>query len=83
MKNIMVYYLTIIIPLATLVLLMKGGEITSTAFTILILIYGLLYHPYISGRRLIDLAVIEKSNFYKNFIPLWNFRFFSKLFFGR
>jgi len=78
-----VYYAFVFFPLFTLVLLNKLELINPGFFTFGLLTYALLYHPFISGKRLISLKAIEASNFKYNFIPLWNLKYFDILFFKR
>jgi hypothetical protein len=64
--------------------MLKTGLIGSVVFVILLGIYCFLYHPFISGLRLIALGIIRKDEFIKAFIPgYYNFKYFSLLFFNR
>jgi hypothetical protein len=81
-KNIIAYYLLIVLPLAGLVLLVKMQEVSSSFFFVGLLVYALLYHPLISGLRLVNSGKIKRSEFLYNFIPLWNLKYFGFLFFN-
>ena len=81
MKNLFVYYLAILLPLLCLAIMNAEGDVTAIVFSILLLFYALVYHPLISGNRLLALKVISKESFYKTFIPFWNQKFFKALYF--
>lgn len=83
LKKLTPFYLYIVFPLLTISLLLKLELINSTVFTIGILIYAIIFHPIISGIRLQQLGVTKSSDFYKNFIPLWNLQYFEALFLGK
>jgi uncharacterized membrane protein len=83
LKNLGLFYLMIVVPIATLLLLLKEGQISSQFFTIGLLVYFLVYHPLISGLRLVQSGKIEQSKFWYNFIPGWNTKYFSFLFFNK
>jgi len=55
---------------------------SSRLFIISILIYGLVYHPLMCGIRLIQMEKISSKDFFKNFIPFWNKKYFDTLFLG-
>ena len=82
MKNIINFYVYIFAPLSTIVLLASAKLLTNFAFFWLIMIYALIYHPYVSGLRLVATNKIEKSQIWYNFIPTWNWRYFAFLFFN-
>ena len=82
-KNIFVYYLLIVFPIILLGLGAKTGYISATAFSGALLIYALIYHPIVSGLRLLQSGKINKSEFWKNFIPFWNDKYWTFLFFGK
>ena len=74
------YYFMISTPLLILLLFSKMHLISSTFFSISLLSYALLYHPLISGLRLVLLGKIAKSDFLKNLIPFWNLKYTKDLF---
>ena len=80
MRNIVVFYAFVIIPLGLLAFFLLTERLDSGLFTILILLYALVYHPFLSGLRLISLGKISSQNFWKNFIPFWNARYFKTLY---
>ena len=83
MKSIINYYVAIFLPLISIVLLTVNGLMGNNIFILLLIIYAFVYHPFISGLRLISLEAIKKSEFVWNFIPGWNLKYFSLLFFNK
>jgi len=82
MRNIINYYAAIFTPISTIVLLANAKLISSNAFVLLLMIYAFIYHPYISGLRLLDANKIKKNPLLFSFIPGWNWKFFAFLFFN-
>lgn len=82
MRNIINYYAAIFAPISTIVLFANAKLISSNAFVLLLMIYAFIYHPYISGLRLIAANKIEKNQLLFSFIPGWNWKFFAFLFFN-
>jgi hypothetical protein len=83
MKNIFLFYLLIFIPLLMIVLGGKYHYISAGSFAWSLIIYGLVYHPLISGIRLIENKKIKRSELWLSFVPFWNWRHFSFLFFNK
>lgn len=83
LKNPLNFYVLIFAPLSVLMLLLKLDLVSSQFFAVAILVWALVYHPYISGNRLIAIGKINKQDLKYNFIPFWNLRFFDSLFFNR
>jgi hypothetical protein len=81
-KNIINFYALIIAPLSTLLILSKGQLINSYISAVLLLVYALVYHPLISGLRLIATNKIRKDQLFYNLIPGWNWKYFAFLFFN-
>jgi len=80
LKSILLFYLSILTPLTLLVVF--ANSMSSRLFIISILIYGLVYHPLMCGIRLIQMEKISSKDFFKNFIPFWNKKYFDTLFLG-
>jgi hypothetical protein len=80
LHNLVVFYAYILTPIVIMMSLTMLQLIDSRTFTIAILGYALVYHPWISGLRLVALAVITPSKLIYNFIPFWNTRYFDYLF---
>lgn len=51
------------------------------AFVSGLLFYAIVYRPIVDGRRLINLGVIDKKNFWKTFIPFYCTRNIYELYF--
>jgi hypothetical protein len=83
MKNIWLYYILLVTPLLTLGLVAKYHLISSGNFVVVLLSYGFIYHPLVSGLRLLALGVIPKEKMWKNWIPFWNETYSRELFLGR
>lgn len=80
LKNIPLYYILILVPLAFVV---NIGRFASDIFFILLLCYAFIYHPTITGLRLIHLGVIDKKDLWKIYIiPFWYTKYFSIIFFN-
>jgi hypothetical protein len=82
MQSILKFYILISIPFASIILLSMVGWISGTIFGFLLFVYFLLYHPFISGLRLLHSNKISKKQFWKNFIPGWNSKYLNFLFFN-
>ena len=80
LKSILLFYLSIFTPLTILVIF--SDSISTRLFTILMLIYGLVYHPLMCAIRLLQMGKISNKDFFKNFIPFWNTKYFDTLFLG-
>jgi|WetSurSiteA1Bulk_404760.scaffolds.fasta_scaffold01010_7 hypothetical protein len=78
MKNLLVYYLSIISPLAVLALLLFEGM--KVEFVIGILVYASVYRPVTDGFRLLAKGKIQKDEFWKLFIPFWSIQWFKSLY---
>ncbi len=81
-KNIFFFYLLQLLPISIFVLAAKYGYIGSTMFALMFLAYVFLYHPFICGIRLVKSGKISRQDFWKNFIPFWNDKYWSFLFFN-
>lgn len=78
MKNIVFFYGLIFIPMVGIVAVMQRDALLGV---VLLSLYALVYHPTISGVRLLTLNKISKKEFWKNYIPFWNKKYFRDLFF--
>jgi len=83
MKNLLVYYLSITIPLLVIFLLLKLQYINSMTFAILMVLWALIYRPITDGTRLIKKGIIQKSEFWKLFIPFRRNEWFKELYFRK
>ena len=84
MKSIINFYAYIFSPIIAMMLLVKNGLMGSDSFVILLAVYCFIYHPLISGLRLIALGKIRRNELIIAFIPgYYNLKYFSLLFFNR
>lgn len=82
LRNLYAFYILLVLPLVGLILGAKYSLFGPTTFTIGLGVYIFFYHPLISGLRLLQIGKIQKSEFWYNFIPFWNKKYFTALFFG-
>lgn len=82
LKNLFWFYFFILVPILLLIVLLKTSYINTIYFAILFIAYTTIYHPCIAGLRLVYSKKISRNKFWYNFIPFWNQRFFSFLFFN-
>ncbi len=80
MKNLITYYLTILIPLLLLVLLSKTAMINSTWFFICLMFYVFVYRTYTDGKRLIAKGVIYGKDVWRILIPGLRLKYFRELY---
>jgi hypothetical protein len=67
MKNMVTYYLAILVPI--LLLNWMAKSVNSIWFAIFLLIYALPYRTLIDGVRLVNKKVIKRSEIWKLLIP--------------
>jgi hypothetical protein len=82
-KNILFFYLSLLIPLGILIYAVKLKHIDSGIFILLLATYIFVYRPFICGTRLIQNKKIDRQDFWKNFIPFWNDKYWTFLFFNK
>jgi hypothetical protein len=80
MKNIIVYYFAVIVPVVIIFLLRQTNMINSNWFVYSFCFYLFIYRTYIDGRRLADKRLIEKKDIWKIIVPGQRFRFFKDLY---
>ena len=83
LKKLAVFYAAIFLPIAAISILRRTGIADSQIFVILLSIYAFIYHPIMSGLRLVSIGAIRKSEFVWNFLPGWNLKFWNLLFLNR
>ena len=81
LKNKITFYAYISFPILLLLLISKLGLCSNYFFMFGLLLYAFILHPIISGIRLKQMGLISSHDFYKNFIPMWNLKFFGELYF--
>ena len=72
MKNLLVYYIFILVPILFMVWWVIQHSDNPYLFVLLLLLYALVYHPIIDGVRLRQKNLITKSEAIKLFIPFNN-----------
>jgi hypothetical protein len=82
-KNILLFYILLLIPVATFALAAKYDYIHSGTFAFVLFLYIFLYHPLICGFRLVQSKKINKQDLWKNLIPFWNDKYWAFLFFNK
>jgi hypothetical protein len=81
MKNIIVYYIAIILPIGLLVWLAITGN--TSWFAILLLTYLIPYRMIIDGMRLVEKNQMKWSEIWKLFIPWMRYDYFRELYFRK
>ena len=70
MKNLFIYYLTILSPIGVLTWLSRTDLVNPTLFVLLLFFYVLIFRTYVDGKRLSDKNVIQKKDIWKMIITL-------------
>ena len=77
MKNLIFYYISILLPLPLMLLTTKTD---SMLFTMLLILY-LVYRSIVDGQRLLKKGLLKSNEFWKSFIPLYKMKYFKELYF--
>lgn len=80
MKNLFIYYLTILSPIGMLTWLSRIDLVNPTLFVLLLFFYVLIFRTYVDGKRLSDKNVIKKKDIWKMIIPGKRFEYFKELY---
>lgn len=80
MKNIILYYVVVVVPAALIFLLAKTDTINSNWFVYLFFSYLFIYRTYIDGKRLADKGLIEKKDIWRMVLPGFRNKFFRDLY---
>ena len=81
MKNTLVYYAAIIIPLLTITTLAAAGYIGSGWFVVFLFCYVLVYRTITDYMRLVSKNIIGKKDFWRILIPGSRIKYFRQLYF--
>ncbi len=81
MKNLIICYLLILVPLAAILILNELDFINSSQFAGLLFFYLLVYRTYINGKILTDKNLIPKKDIWKLVIPGKRIHFIKELYF--
>lgn len=80
MKNLLVYYFQILLPLP---LIYWSASTHRTSFFISLLIFYLIYRCITDYYRLLNKKLINKNDLLKTLIPFWNMKFFKEMYFEK
>ena len=80
MKNLFIYYLTILSPIGVLTYLSRTDLVNPTLFVLLLFFYVLIFRTYVDGKRLSDKNIIQKKDIWKMIIPGKRFEYFKELY---
>ena len=80
MKNLFIYYLTILSPIGMLTWLSRIDLVNPTLFVLLLFFYVLIFRTYVDGKILSDKNVIQKKDIWKMIIPGKRFEYFKELY---
>ena len=69
MKNLLTFYILIIVPLGILFWLINSDMINGTFFVGLLFFYAFIYRTYTDGKRLADKNIIPQKDIWKMIIP--------------
>jgi hypothetical protein len=78
MKNILVFYLFILVPFAGILYLLLSG---SKIGVWLLVVYAIVYRPITDGARLVQKGIIKWKEVPKLFIPWFYADVFKELYF--
>jgi hypothetical protein len=82
-KRISIFYIYLLVPIGTLIILAKFNVISNIIFLTLLGIYILIYQPLICGVRLLQSNKVRKADLWKNLIPFWNDKYWAYIFFNK
>jgi len=80
MKNIIVYYFSVVVPVAVIFFLKMTNTINSNWFVYTLCFYLSVYRTYTDGKRLADKGLIEKKDIWKMIIPGKRITFFKDIY---
>lgn len=81
MKNIYLYYVAILSPLAIMLFFMRTNNLNLWGFIIFMMLYSLVYRTYIDGLRLVSKGIIERSEIWGMIYKGRRFEYFKDLYF--
>ncbi|MDX1333357.1 MAG: hypothetical protein R3252_10030 [Robiginitalea sp.] len=80
MKNLLIYYLAILLPVAAILYLSGKEIIGSTTFLVLVITYVLVYRTWTDGSRLAAKGIISKKERWKMMLPGMHMKHFTELY---
>ena len=78
--NLAIYLASILIPIYLIIYWSKVGTISTNEFVIYLLIYSFVYHPTVSGFRLLTLKKLSIQEFIIVYNPITIVRFYKFLY---
>ncbi len=80
MRNLLVYYIAILLPLGIVLFLYAKAYIGFTVFLILIIAYLLIYRTWVDGSRLAAKGIISKKDRWRMMLPGMHMKHFTELY---
>ncbi len=80
MKNLFLYYLAILVPVAVILYLYGTERIGFTPFLVLVIVYLLVYRTWVDGSRLVSKGIISKQDRWKMMLPGMHMKHFTELY---
>jgi hypothetical protein len=80
MRNLLVYYIAILLPPGLLLMGYANGAIGPTLFFVLIIAYLLIYRTWTDGTRLAAKGIITKGDRWKMMLPGMHMKHFTELY---
>lgn len=80
MRNLLLYYIAILLPPGIILLLYAEGQIGFAVFLILIIAYLLIYRTWTDGSRLVSKGIISKQERWKMMLPGMHMKHFTELY---
>ncbi len=78
MKNLLIYYFSILLPIPILIWASKIDN--SLVFVTLLFAY-IIYRGFTDSSRLMHLGIIKRKEIWKAFIPAWTTFYFKEMYF--
>jgi len=79
--RLLYYYLQIFLPIPLFAIFFQLGM--NKTCILGIILYFLIYRPFIDGHRLITMGAMRKEDFHKIFIPFYKTRYLYEMYFKR
>jgi len=80
MRNLLLYYIAILLPVGILIYLYAEDHIGFTVFLILIIAYLLIYRTWTDGSRLASKGIISRQDRWKMMLPGMHMKHFTELY---
>jgi len=84
MKNLLIYYFSILFPLGMFYpAYLKWKEEGTATFLVVFLVFYMIYRWFTDGKRLVEKGLLKKSEFWKAFMPFYTAQFIRELYFEK